>query len=414
MKKLSLPHPVEEIKGSYFNIYEGKTIIFGLTSSAAVYKSIDVMRELIRRNARVIAVMSEEATKLISPLLIEWATGESVFTEFGGEVGHISLGRIASSMIICPATANTIAKIAAGIGDTPVTLAALSILGFNKPLIIVPAMHYSLWSSPTFRDSLNELMNYSNVVMVPPNIKEGKAKIAKVEDIVAAAEAATLRGKDLDGFRILVTAGPSREYLDGVRFLSNPSTGKMGIAIAREAYFRGANVTLIHGPVTTSIPHYIRTISVMSAEDMLKAVLNEIKTHKYDAIIMAAAPTDFKFEDNIEGKLDSSRGINVTLIPNPKISLEIRKYFKGLIVGFSAEYVKGNKKLLKELALKKLYERGFDLVIANDISRRDIGFASDFNEVLIISEEGVIEIPKAPKSVIARAILDRVKVMLHN
>jgi len=414
MKKLGLPHPVEEIRGSYFNIYEGRIIIFGLTSSAAIYKSIDVMRELIRRNAKVIAVMSEEATKLISPSLIEWATGEGVFTEFGGEVGHISLGRITSSMVVCPATANTIAKIAAGIGDTPVTLTALSILGLNKPLIIVPAMHYSLWSSPTFRDSLNKLMRYSNVVVVPPNIREGKAKIANVEDIVAAVEAATLRGKDLDGLRILVTAGPSREYLDGVRFLSNPSTGKMGIAIAREAYFRGANVTLIHGPVTTPIPYYIRTISVMSAEDMLRAVLNEIKTHKYDAIIMAAAPTDFKFKDIIEGKLDSSRGINVTLIPNPKISVEVRKYFKGLIVGFSAEYVKGDKKLLKELALRKLHERGFDLVVANDVSRSDVGFASDFNEVLILSEREVVEVPKAPKSVIARTILDKVKVMLHN
>ena len=413
MEKSEFPHPVEEIKGAYFDIYEGRTIIFGLTSSAAIYKSIDVMRELIRRNAEIVAVMSKEATKLISPTLIEWAIGKKVFTEFGGEVGHISLGRMASSMIICPATANTIAKIAMGIGDTPVTLTALSILGNNKPLVIVPAMHFSLWSSPTFKEALHKLVKY-DVVIVPPKISEGKAKIADMEDIIAATEAATLRGKDLSGLNVLITAGPTREYLDSIRYLTNPSSGKMGIAIAREAYFRGADVTLIHGPVYTSVPHYIKSINVMSAEDMLKAVINEVKRRKYDVIIMAAAPTDFRFDKVIKGKIESSENIEVTLRPNPKISLEVRKYFEGLIVGFSAEYAKGDKNLLKEHAIRKLHERGFDLIIANDVSRTDVGFASDFNEVLIVNGKEVAEVPKAPKSVIARIILDRIKVMIHN
>jgi len=405
-------HPANEIRGSYYDIYQGKTIVVGLTSSVAVYRCIDIIRELIRRSADVIAVMSKEATKLVTPTLLEWATGNKVYTEFGGEVGHISLSRKASSMLICPATANTISKISSGIGDTSVTLLALSMLGLGKPVIIVPAMHYNLWKSPPLEKSINELKGYG-VTVIPPRIEENRAKIAPIDDVLAAVEAQTLRGNDLKGLKILVTAGPTREFLDPIRFLTNASSGKMGVAIAREAYFRGAEVTLIHGPLTTSKPYYIRTKEVTTAEEMLNVVREELTKDSYDALIMAAAPTDFRFRESFKEKVSSERELGPLYLElNPKISLEIRRFFKGLMVGFSAEYVKGDKERLRLLAINKLKNRGFDIIVANDVSRKDIGFASDFNEVLIITKNEVLEIPKAPKTVIARIILDKVKVMI--
>jgi len=408
-------HPSSEIIGTYSSVLKDNAIIVGVTSSAAAYRSIDVVRELMRRGAEVYVVMSKDAAKLISPALFEWATGNEVFVEFGGETGHIALSKMCSSMIIAPATLNTVSKIANGIADTSVTLTAITMIGMGKPLVMVPAMHKYLWDSPQTKEAMSKIGQW-NVILVPPIIEEHKAKFPLVEDIVSAAEAATLRGKDLLGLRILVTAGPTREYLDPVRFLTNASSGKMGVAIAREAYFRGAEVTLVHGPMSTSVPHYIRSVRVVTTSEMLDVVISEVTSGNYDVVILAAAPVDYSFSKYSKEKIKSSnKELELTLTPTPKISAELRKVFSGLLIGFAAETAFGDSNKLITLAQEKLRKRGFNVIVANDISRPDIGFTSDFNEVYIIDDKGIKEhIPKSPKSVIARRLLDIVKARVVN
>ncbi|MFN3268462.1 MAG: bifunctional phosphopantothenoylcysteine decarboxylase/phosphopantothenate--cysteine ligase CoaBC [Zestosphaera sp.] len=403
-------HPADEIRGSVSNHLSNIKIGFGLTGSVAIYRVIDVMRELIKRGAEIHAIMSKAATELLNPTLVEWATGSKVLTEFKGEVGHVSLSKEVSSFAIAPATADIISKLAHGVCDNPVSLTAVNMLGLGKPVVVVPAMHSGLWYSPPVNEAMRKLEEFG-VVVVPPDISGGRAKLPENEDIIAAVEASTLRGKDLRNIRILVTAGPTREYLDRVRFLTNASSGKMGVAIAREAYFRGADVTLVHGPLSVRKPHYVRSISVTTTEEMLNAVLSEVRSKKYDAAILAAAPADFRFRKYVEGKIKSDVGfLAVELETTPKISLGLRKEFSGLLVGFAAEVVEGEVSKLAELALEKLEKRGFDIIVANDISRSDIGFTADYNEVLLISRRGRKEfVGRSLKEVVARKILDLVR-----
>lgn len=408
-------HPADEIRGSVSNHLSNIKIGFGLTGSVAIYRIIDVMRELIKRGAEIHVVMSKAATELLNPTLVEWATGSRVLTEFKGEVGHVSLSKEVSSFTIAPATADIISKLAHGVCDNPVSLTAVNVLGLGKPVVVVPAMHSGLWYSPPVNEALRKLEEFG-VVVVPPDISDGRAKLPENEDIIAAVEASTLRGRDLRNIRILVTAGPTREYLDRVRFLTNASSGKMGVAIAREAYFRGADVTLVHGPLSVRKPHYVRSISVTTTEEMLNAVLSEVRSKKYDAVILAAAPADFRFRKHVEEKLKSDVGfLTVELETTPKISLGLRKEFSGLLVGFAAEVVEGEVSRLAELALEKLEKRGFDIIVANDVSRSDIGFTADYNEVLLISRRGRREfVGRSLKEVVARRILDLVKEELES
>lgn len=408
-------HPADEIRESVSNHLRNVKIGFGLTGSVAIYRVIDVMRELIRRGADVYAVMSKAATELLNPTLVEWAIGSKVLTEFKGEVGHVSLSKEVSSFVIAPATADIISKLAHGVCDNPVSLTAVNMLGLRKPVVVVPAMHSGLWYSPPISEAMKKLEEFG-VVVVPPDISDGRAKLPENDDIVVAVEASTLRGRDLRNTRILVTAGPTREYLDRVRFLTNASSGKMGVAIAREAYFRGADVTLVHGPLSTKKPHYVRSINVTTTEEMLDAVLSEVKSREYDAIVLAAAPADFRFKKSVEGKIKSEAGsLTAELEATPKISLNVRKEFSGLLVGFAAEVAEGEVSKLVELALEKLDKRGFDIIVANDVSRRDIGFTVDYNEVLLVSKKGYRElVSKSLKEVVARKILDLIKEELRN
>ncbi|MGC8974694.1 MAG: bifunctional phosphopantothenoylcysteine decarboxylase/phosphopantothenate--cysteine ligase CoaBC [Thermoprotei archaeon] len=408
-------HPADEIRGSVSNHLSNVKVGFGLTGSVAIYRIIDVMRELIKRGAEVHAIMSRAATELLNPTLVEWATGSKVLTEFRGEVGHVSLGKEVSSFTVAPATADIISKIAHGVCDNPVSLTAVNVLGLGKPVIVVPAMHSGLWNSPPVSNAIKKLEEF-DVVVIPPEISGGRAKLPENEDIVASVEALTLRGRDLRNTRILVTAGPTREYLDRVRFLTNASSGKMGVAIAREAYFRGADVTLVHGPLSTNKPHYVRSISVITTEEMLNAVLSEVRSRKYDAVVLAAAPVDFRFKKYVEGKIKSEAGsLTAELESTPKISLRLREEFPGLLVGFAAEVAEGEISKLTELALEKLEKRGFDIIVANDISRSDVGFAVDYNEVVLISRRGRRElVSKSLKEVVARRILDLIREELRS
>ncbi len=393
------------------NALSGKKIVLGVTGSVAVYKAIDLARELLRRSAEVYTVMSIEAANLVSPELFKWATGKEVYIEFKGEVGHVALSRECDAMVIAPATANTIAKVVLGVCDTPVTLTALNFMGLKKPVIMVPAMHLAMYDAPQIREAINKLKSYG-VVFVDPIVDGKTAKFPNIEDIALATEVSVLRGKDLGGSKILITAGPTREFLDPVRFLSNPSSGKMGIALAKEAYFRGAEVTLIHGPINKAlIPNYLRSIQVVTTEDMLNAVVKEVTAQSYDAVILAGAPSDFRFRNVSNLKVDSAiQSLRVELEATPKIAIEVRKHFKGLLVGFAAETVNSDLTLLRNKALRKLYERGFNIIVANDVSRSDIGFDSDYDEVLILSDDGLERhVRKTRKELIARELLDIVR-----
>lgn len=407
-------HPSREIRGTHSKSLEGRKIVLGVTGGVAIYKAVDVARELIKRSADVYVVMSSEASELISPQLFEWATGNEVYVEFKGEVGHVALSRTCDAMVITPATANTIAKLASGIADTSVTLVALNFIGLRKPLLVVPSMHLAMYQAPQIVESISRLKTYG-VKVLEPVVEGVRAKLPEVDDIVLNTETLVLRGSDLKGVKILVTAGPTREFLDPVRFLTNASSGRMGAAIAREAFFREATVTLIHGPMEDSlIPKYLKTIKVVTTEEMLNAVIDELGNESYDAVILAGAPSDFKFKEVSKVKIDSTTSLpNLTLEPTPKISKEIRKVFNGLVVGFAAETVGGNVEELKVRAKSKLVERGFDLIVANDVGRSDIGFASEYDEVLILGADGFEKyVSKTRKDFIAREILDIVKKVL--
>jgi len=408
-----MEHPSYSILCEECSALRGKTILLGITGSVACYKAIDVARKIMRRGGKVYTIMSKEATKFISPLMFHWATGNKVYTEFTGDVEHISLVDMADALLIAPATANTMSKIAYGIADTTVTLTALSMMGKGKPVVIVPAMHVNLYRSKQITEVIKRLEDLG-VEILPPIISKDKAKFPEVDDIALKIEATVLRGSDMKGLNVLVTAGPTREYLDSVRFLTNASSGRMGFSIAREAYFRGARVTLVYGPTLLEPPPWTENFKVETTEEMFNTVKSLLSKRKYDIIVLAGAPSDFKFERVAEEKINSEVGmLTVTLTSTPKILSYISQHYRGgVIVGFAAETVRDNKELI-ERALNKVRKYNVDLIIANNVSRKDIGFQSKYNEVVIVGSEGCLEeVSKATKEEIARVILDYALKML--
>jgi len=402
-------HPSKAIIGEESKTLIGKSVVLGVTGSIACYRSIDLARKIMRRGAEVYPVLSSKASELISPTLFEWATGNIAIVEFSGEVGHIQYAENADSMIIAPATANTIAKIANGISDTSVTLTAIAMKGAKKPVGIVPVMHLHLYRSPRMIKNIREL-EAQGYMILPPIVEDDKAKMPEVDDIAHFTEVLTLRGRDLTGLKILVTAGPTREYLDPVRFISNPSSGRMGVSIAKEAYFRGAKVTLIHGPITIDIPSWIKAIGITSTDELLNSVMKELSKGDYDVVIFAGAPIDFKFKEFYQHKIESSKGpITVELTLTPKVVHEVRRKYPELyIVGFAAETVSTDDELIDK-AEEKLRRYGLNMIVANNVLRRDIGFSSLMNEVYIVDEHGrKLHIPKSRKEEIARIILDEI------
>lgn len=387
---MALEHPSRDIFGRSARTLLEHQIILGVTSSISLYRSIDLARELMRRGAEVYPVLSPKAAELISPEMWRWATGHRPFVKFAGELGHISLARRASGMVIAPATANTIAKIAHGIADTSVTLLAQVMVGMGKRVILVPAMHEPMYRSPSLVDALNRCRDMG-IHILPPVIEEGKAKIPAVSFIADKVEASILRGEDLRGVRILVTAGPTREHLDPVRFLSNPSSGKMGVAIASEAFYRGASATLIHGPISIPIPPWLKSVEVVSAEEMLRAIEKAIDDERPEAIVLSAAPADFRFSRREASKISSEHGApEVRLELTPKIAEHVRRRAsEALIVGFAAETVDSEEELV-ERAYRKLKKYGFDYIVANYVGKPGTGFGYDTDEAIVLDSSGKI------------------------
>ncbi len=415
MKNNNFQHPSKDIIESKGTILRGKTVCMCLTGSVAIMNSPIVARELMRLGAEVVCVMSKAATELIDPSLMEWATGNKVITHLTGAVEHIYLagdrprtGARADLILICPATANTISKIACGIDDTPVTTVATTAFGSSIPIVIVPAMHESMYKHPILVENEKKLKECGVDILIP-RISEGKAKIARIDDIIDRVIDILVPYKDLEGKKVLITAGPTREAIDTVRFISNKSSGKMGIELAKEAAARGADVLLIAGECRAKIPEYIKTTHVVSIDDFIKAVKEEISYGSYDFFISAAAISDYKPIDCIDGKIssDNVEEIQLNMKLTPKIiDVARKKDYNLFIVAFKAESNLSRSELINR-AYSRLTKSEVNLIVANDIGREDIGFNSKYNEVYIInSNKHVTHVKRNTKRYIASKILD--------
>lgn len=404
-------HTSKNIVGTKSHVLDGKRIVLCITGSVAAFECPRIARELMRHGAEVFTVMSFSAQKIIHPHLMEYATGNPVVTELTGKVEHVALAgdhpSKADLILVAPATANTISKIACGIDDTPVTTVVSTALGSDIPIVIVPAMHESMYRHQIIRENINKLKELG-VWFVGPRIEEGKAKMAGIEEIVNRVIGILTKPKDMKALRVLVTAGPTREYIDAIRFISNPSSGKMGVAIAEEALTRGAEVTLIYGRGTAKPPLNVKLINVETTEEMLSAVINELKSSKYDIFISTAAVLDYGPENVVDQKTPSGlREWTIKLRYLPKVVCEARRVDPGVfIVGFKAEY-KISKEELIEKAYRKLKESNLNLIVANDVGLAGRGFESDTNEVYIVDpEKNVVHIPLSSKRDVAAKILD--------
>lgn len=392
------PHPSTDITGTLSQTLSGKRIILALCGSVAVSRSTDLARLLMRHGAEVIPVMSRAATGLIRPELMHWATGKIPVTTLTGAVEHVHYAGNTSTkadlLLIAPATADTIGKIACGIDDTPVTTFATTALGDGIPLLIVPAMHEPMFRHPAVKENIQKLRQWGVTVMTP-RIEEGKAKIP-TDEAVLKEVTALLSGDRTDPFlegeQILVTIGRTVEYLDSVRVLSNNSSGKMGAAIAEEAQKAGARVTVIAGKVSCRLPEGVRIIRCETSDEMAAAVAKELSETRCDRIIAAAAVGDWKPEQRFEGKIPThgNKKITVTLVPTEKILDKMRFLApESQITAFRA-LPEPDEEILLSDALQRMKRADADFIAVNDVSAPGCGFETDTNRLLIIDKAGHI------------------------
>ncbi len=406
-------HPSKSIVGAKGNELKGKNIILGISGSVAAVQCSEIARELMRHGAEVFVVMSPMAQKIIHPYLMEWATGNPVVTELTGKIEHVALvggdDYKADALLVAPATANTIGKIACGIDDTPPTSVASVAFGLNVPILVVPAMHESMYRHPVVTENIRKL-EALGVKFIGPRIEEGKAKIALTRQIVDAV-IQRLKPEDMAGMHVLVTAGPTLEYIDPIRVITNKSSGKMGIAVAEEASRRGANVTLICGCRPAMAPSNVKVVSVETTNEMYEAVRSELRSAQYELFVSAAAASDFAPEAPFKAKVDShaTQELKVKFKSLPKIIEKAKRISPStFLVAFKAEYKLSNEELIKR-AHKRLKTSRADLIVANDVGRKDAGFQTDTNEVFIVDrDKNVVHVPLMPKIDIARKLLDLV------
>jgi phosphopantothenoylcysteine decarboxylase / phosphopantothenate---cysteine ligase len=384
-------------------VLRNKSILLGITGGVAAYKSIDLIRRLREGGAVVTVIMTEAAKNFVTPLSIEVASQNKACSDlFSDPLSHISLPASADLMVIAPATANIIGKFANGIADDIISTCFLS---FKGKIIIAPAMNWRMYENPAVRENLDTLSS-RGVVQVGPEIgplacgEEGMGRMTDVPDIIEAIISAITK-KDLVNEKILVTAGPTREYLDPIRFISNRSSGKMGYAIARAAFRRGAEVTLISGPSSLERPNGVDFIAVETAGDMLEVVVEKLRSAT--VLIMSAAVADYMPSERSEEKIGKTDESLLRLIRTPDILLEAGKAKdKPYIIGFAAET---GRKI--ENAKRKLQEKNIDMIVFNDVLEEGAGFDVDTNKVVLIDKNREVELPLLDKNSVADAILDR-------
>jgi phosphopantothenoylcysteine decarboxylase/phosphopantothenate--cysteine ligase len=408
-------HPSKDIVGTKGNELKGKRIVLCITGSVAAIESPKIARSLMRHGAEVFTVMSPMSQKIIHPYLMEWATGNAATTELTGKIEHIGLAgdhpERADLILVAPATANTIGKIACGIDDTCVTSVVSTAFGARIPMIIVPAMHESMYRHPILIENIKKLQTLG-LEFIGPRVVEGKAKIARTRDVIDAVTRRLTIHQDFSGLRLLVTAGPTAEHIDPIRIITNRSSGKMGVALTEEALSRGAEVTLVYGFGTAAPPAKANVISVETTDQMHKAVMSELRSKKYDAMIATAAAADWKVKKPFARKVSTHELnlLSLELKPTRKIIDYAKKASPDtLLVAFRAEYRLPRKDLVAS-ACKRLLESNADLIVVNDVGKKGAGFGTETNEVLIIDKERkVIYVPKAPKREVARQILNATK-----
>ena len=410
----SLPevHPSKNILGSESSLLKGRKIALCVTGSVAAVKCPEIARELMRQGAEVYTVMSTMAQKIIHTYLMEWATGNHVVTELTGKIEHVMLagegaGK-ADLVLVAPATANTISKIACGIDDTPVTTVVSTAFGSGIPIMVVPAMHESLHRHPVVTENVEKLRSLG-VEFVGPRVEKEKAKIAETKEIVEAVIRRLTVKKDLAKRKVMVTAGPTLEYIDPIRVITNKSSGKMGIAIVEEALSRGAEVTLVYGLGTAISPRDAKKIPVETSQEMYEAVISELKSKKYDVVIAVAAVADWAPEKRYEYKVPTrtKAELTVKLKPTPKIIDAAKKVSPDtFLVAFRAEYNLPDEELIQS-AHKLLRKAKADLVAANDTGRKEVGFGYDTNEIFIVdTSKKVVHVPLATKREVAKRLFD--------
>jgi phosphopantothenoylcysteine decarboxylase/phosphopantothenate--cysteine ligase len=390
----------------------GKTIILGITGGIAAYKAADVCSSLVKKGATVHVVMTEHATRFIGPVTFRALTGNQVLTGLWDEpeeyeIAHVSLPDKADAFLIAPATANIIGKIASGIADDMLTT---MVMASSVPVILAPAMNVRMWEDPIVRANVEKLTALGYIFVNPEKGRlacgvDAVGRLADPPKIVQAVVGFLDRQQDLAGISVLVTAGPTQEPIDPVRFIANRSSGKMGYAIARAAAERGAKVILVSGPTSLPAPPGVKSVSVQTAAEMLDAVLKRLP--EAQVIIGAAAVADYTPKSAAKSKVkksDAERSIE--LAPTKDIMAEVgRKKGKRFLIGFAAE-----TENLIENAKAKLVSKNLDLIVANDVSKPGVGFGSDDNEVTIIAGSGKVEkLPRLSKQEIAHRILDFVK-----
>lgn len=399
--------PLKDIQSSRGKELKGRRIVLCVTGSVASMESPALARELMRHGAEVYPVMSGAAQKLLKADLLEWATGNPVTRSLSGKTEHVRLagdwpGR-ADLVLVAPCTANTISKIALGIDDTPVTTFASMALGSKIPLVVCPAAHEPMTRNQAVADNLARLRS-RGVEVVEPRVEEGKAKMADNSTIVAAVMR-TLAKKDLLGLNVLVTGGPTAEFIDPVRVITNLSSGKMGLSLAADAWRRGARVTYIYGGMLAP-PSYIRSRRIVTTDEMLDHVVAAVKKERFDVFMAAAAPADFTPEKMSSKKIPTKEGaFSLTLRPTVKIVEAVRKTMPStFIVAFKAETVKSLREL-ESRAKAFLKKSRVDVVVANSVARNKV-FGSDYNEVLIVSRGHRVFVPRATKEWVASRIID--------
>ncbi len=390
---------------------QGKTVVLGVTGSIAAYKIANLASMLVKQHADVHVIMTANATNFINPITFETLTGHRCLVDtfdrdFEFHVAHVSLAEQADVMLIAPATANVIGKLAGGIADDMLTTTAMAL---KAPMLIAPAMNTNMYENPILLDNLKKLQSYGKEIIEPASGMLacgdfGKGKMPEPEVLCAHILRVIAKEKDLAAKKVLVTAGPTEEAIDPVRCITNHSSGKMGYAIAWDAVLRGANVTLITGPSHVEKPMFVDICPVISAQDMYEAV--RAHSESADIIIMAAAVADYRPAEASEEKVKKTDGqMSLSLVRTTDILKELgeQKREGQFLCGFSME-----TEHMLENSRQKLETKNLDMIVANNLKTEGAGFGTDTNVVTLISPDGERELPIMSKQEAAGCILDAI------
>lgn len=386
-----------------------KTVVLGVTGGIAAYKALDIVSRLRKKDINVHVVMTSSAAEFVTPLSFQSISQNYVVSDMfaepkSWEIEHISLAEKADLFVVAPASANIIGKIANGIADD---MLSTTIMATKAKVLFAPAMNTNMYNNPIVQRNIETLKSCGYEFMEPDEGRlacgvTGKGKLADPEKIVDVIDMLLYKDKDLAGKKVLVTAGPTREDIDPVRFITNHSSGKMGYAIARAARNRGADVTLISGPTNISAPERVNFIRVYSGEDMYNSVMKYFGNS--DIVIKSAAVGDYRPENRSEFKIKkSNEDLNMKFVRNRDILFELGKIkTHQILIGFAAE-----TNDVEENAKEKIYKKNLDMIVANDITMEKSGFQADTNTVKIITGDGQINLlPNMPKEEVAHNILN--------